>query len=204
MFAFSVGQEHSVVHHHMPSIDLLADVIDRTVDNTFIGTLFAGLVLGYVGIRFYHQHKRIDDTYEDLRKLKESASKFYGTLNIAAKWHDALINFYDTKHSPLKELLIKNPAIGDVALQKTRDDLHLLTIQLPKLADDLIGKIKLNNRYDFNIDSFKANFSKLSVSFMLLSAAPTLEVNMISSFQSIFNETMPALETELKKILEAN
>ncbi len=47
----------------------ISEIIARIADNTFIGTLLAGIVTASVGLRIYHKQKKIDREVEEIREL---------------------------------------------------------------------------------------------------------------------------------------
>lgn len=62
----------------------------KILDNTFLGTLLAGVTLALFGLFLYRRQKQIDIKYENLKVIKESASLLFANIEIASKNMDVL------------------------------------------------------------------------------------------------------------------
>lgn len=54
----------------MMLFEKIINTIAITVDNTFVGTLFAGIIITFLGLKFYYQQKELDISFSKRKKFK--------------------------------------------------------------------------------------------------------------------------------------
>jgi hypothetical protein len=76
----------------------------KILDNTFFGTVIAGIILAQFGLRLYRSQKKTDLQYEDLRKTRELASLFLANLEISFKKYHEQLGVFNGKNPQLTKI----------------------------------------------------------------------------------------------------
>ncbi len=76
-------------------INTFSNALAQTADNTFVGTLFAGLIIAYSGVWLYRKQKKID--IETLRneKVHDLAVSLLTLINVAMQDYLGQISLHD-------------------------------------------------------------------------------------------------------------
>src|SRR3989344_1977023 len=99
--------------------------IMEILNNTFIGTLSAGLILTFLGFRLYERQKQIDIEFEDLRKLRDTSAALFAGINLATGKIGGLFNMYD-KQNPMFSKILRHvgSSVENVLNQKIGKELE--------------------------------------------------------------------------------
>jgi hypothetical protein len=114
------------------------------LDNTFVGTLSAGILLAILAVGLYRIQKDIDARYEKGRKLGESASNLFANIEIAYKFFEGQLNAYDSKVPQVK-------AINALLNASNANHFHLDAVnksniyfkEIDTSLNDLISRLKM-------------------------------------------------------------
>ena len=177
--------------------------IIKLLDNTFFGTLLAGILLGYFGFWLYGRQKKIDIDFEDVRKLRDNASSLFATLESASKTIGGLFNMYDGKNLEIKAIF-KNltEALEAAVLEKMGGDLSKISKEIVELSEGLTTKLKIKNIC--NADSTIINDKVAILSVYLQTASISLKklsVSEVEEWRKGWDEGKQKIQTELNKIL---
>jgi hypothetical protein len=171
------------------------------LDNTFVGTLSAGILLGIIGLGIYNWQKKTDLRYEDLRKDRELAASLYASVISASEKMEGLFNLYDGKNPVLTKL--SKSALADIAADKIHDELTISVKDINANTENFITKMKIKNVYNIDINAITNSVSMFN---FYLNAAITLqklnEVE-IARYKNSLNDARGIIESELMKILNS-
>jgi len=174
------------------------------LNNTFIGTLLAGLVLTFLGFRLYERQKQIDIKFEDLRKLRDTAAALFAGINSVTTEIGGLFNMYDQQTPILTEILKRTGGVVEDGLnQKIGEELDRASKEITKLWRDLGSQLVIKNEFDVKIDVIGQNMTMLH---MYMSGASItvhkLKVEEVKEWREGWNKATALVIAELNKILK--
>lgn len=148
----------------MSEFYIYAHAIDHFFQNTFVGTLAAGLVLAWVGFKFYKRQKQIDSNFDDLKKKKEAANALFAAINSATSKFGGLLNMYDEKNAMLVHIRTKlGPAVESGVFDKTTKELEAQSSQIQGLTDSLTSMLAIKNEAGASIEAIGKNILILNI-----------------------------------------
>jgi len=174
------------------------------LNNTFIGTLLAGVVLALFGLFLYRRQKQIDIKYEDLKIIRESASLLFANIEIASKNYEGQLNIYDGKNPQIKLLSDAINKKFENHFQNEYDkQLNTLSTKITSLSDDLVAKLKIHSpEYDSEI---KIITDKILTIIIFLAGSMVLRKSTndeVAEFRIGFTETSGAIKEVLQKLIK--
>jgi len=179
----------------------------RILDNTFIGTLFAGALLAMFGLFLYRQQKQTDIEYDDFRKNRELASALFACLESAASDYNELLNIADGSSNPQVQALKDRIAqLGGDPLGKYDKLFNFHISEINKALKALIAQLKLNfnSKYDHEIGILSKEIPTLN--FYLSAVLLLIKLNDksadITSLRQSFTNSLDSSENELKEIIK--
>lgn len=170
------------------------------LDNTFFGTLSAGILLALFGLFLYRKQKEIDLKYEESHKIRELASLLFANMEMGVKNYEGQINVNDGKNPWLKKLLDEfNQKFDDHFRNETDNLFNTLSLKIGESADELVAKLKIydgdyENEIKVIVDKIPTIILCLS-GWMILAKSTTAE---IEEFEKSFTEAT----NEIKKVLQ--
>ena len=134
------------------------DCILNFLNNTFVGTLFAGVLITILGFWLYSRQKQIDIVFDDLRKLRDNAASLYAAIESASNKIEGLFNLYDGKNPQLTEPLRKlSVGFEDILVEKMASELESFSKEISSLSENIIIKIKIKNSSNIEIKKITDN-----------------------------------------------
>lgn len=174
----------------------------KILDNTFIGTVLAGVLLACFGLYLYRRQKSIDYEYEDLRQLKEVASVLFGNVVTAAKNYEAQLNLHDGKNPQLKWLSnILNEKSGNHFQKEFDKDFNSMISKITLTTDNLIAKLKVNHKYEAEIKILLEKIPTLNFYLLGASVLHLSKPEQIEEYRKGFNEILKSIESILREII---
>lgn len=79
----------------MSDLELLLKTISATFDNTFVGTLSAGILIAHFGLRIYIKQKKLDTVFSKKLKIQDTATLLLTQTSVAVKDYLAQIAIFD-------------------------------------------------------------------------------------------------------------
>ena len=123
----------------------------KILNNTFIGTLLAGILIALFGIFLYRQQKKIDLQYEEYRKIKELSALLFSNIEIASKDFNGQIAIYNGKN---RELEIIGRNVNLKTNNQFRNEMQLKFLRYSNEMEihlnNLISVLKLHKKDNYN------------------------------------------------------
>lgn len=94
------------------NIFIISETIYRVLDNTFFGTLFAGILIAYVGLILYKQQKKVDIETSRKEKLHDFAVNLLTHINVSLKDFIGQISVHDGTNPPAKMIFEKMESLS--------------------------------------------------------------------------------------------
>lgn len=183
---------------------IITEIITKTADNAFIGTLSAGAVLAFFGFRFYLKQKQIDIEFEDLRKLKDSAATLFAAINSASNKIGGLFNMYDQENPTLTKILKHvDISVEDGLNKKTGKELEVASATITALWENLNSQLTIKNQFGVEIDTVSQTISILNM--YMIGASITLrklKPEEVKEWRQGWKDIYTSLVVELSKVLK--
>lgn len=174
------------------------------LNNTFIGTLFAGVILALFGLFLYRHQKQIDIKCENLKIIRESASLLFANIEIASKNYEGQLNIYDGKNPQIKLISDALNKKYENHFQNEFDkQFNVFSTKITALSDDLIAKLKIHSpEYDSEI---KGITEKIPAIILYLSGWMVLKKSTneeVADFRKGFTEASGGIKETLQKLIK--
>lgn len=190
----------------------------QKLDNTFLGTFSAGLLLACFALYLYRRHKQIDTEVEDQRKNRELATSLLSYVEIMDRLYENEVNLYtniyqDDEH--LKKLieilsfLYKNTGNGDSLDKHTKKSPNIVwnLSRILKISNELSFRLKAENRGNNNNQTvaliieipFIIHHSLLSMIIF-----PTVDKKTIKVYKKEFDKHSRIIKIALQEIIQLN
>jgi len=183
---------------------IITETISRTVDNTFIGTLFAGAMLAYFGYRLYVGQKQIDIEFEDLRKLKDTTAALFAAINSASNKIGGLFNMYDQENPMLTKILRHvGSSVEDGLNEKVGKELEIASTDVTTLWENLNSQLAIKNQFSLEIDTIGQQM--LILNMYMNGASITLnklKPEEVREWRQGWENARALVVTELNKVLK--
>ena len=173
------------------------------LDNTFIGTLSAGLILAGVGLFLYRWQKKIDADYEDKKKIKEVSSLLFINIETAIKYYEGHLNAWnDPKNQWLKNTFnALNQQLGNAVQDKFDRDYLLLSEKISSLSEDLIIRLKIFDEKKYK-ECINALTEKIPVLNIHLSAGIAVLEKLTEQNINEIKKASRGIKDALEKIIK--
>ncbi len=139
----------------------------QLLDNTFFGTLFAGLILAFLALYLYKEQKKLDIKYNHKANLKKNIKEFYiniDTLYRIYKNYNIIFDISDIKIQSLYEYLEKHNSYSNKIEEKINNNI----IEIDKNYEYLISNLSFDG-IDFNGDKFNDLITKYKLYIISIS-----------------------------------
>lgn len=189
----------------MSEVYVYADAVDHFFQNTFVGTLTAGLVLAWIGFKFYRRHKQVDSEFDDLKKQKEVADALFTAINSATSKIGGLFNMYGEKYTQLAHIRNKvGPVVENNLFNKVTKELEAHTFEIQGLTEKLTSRLAIKNETGASIDTIAQNILVLNLYMQGSSITiQKLEPSEIEEWRKGWEKARISLVDELNKIFSS-
>lgn len=174
----------------------------KILNNTFVGTFFAGTLLALLGFFLYGRQKRIDLVYEEIRKDRQIAASLYASIETASKKMEGLFNIYDGKNphlvKPLQKLGLE---FENLLVNKMSDELSVSNKEIATISENLITNMKIRNLQNLNLKTITDNVSIINFYLFNPSTLQKLTKEEVEEWRNGLGKATSSIESELKKIL---
>ena len=175
----------------------------QLLDNTFIGTFSAGILLGLFGLVLYRFQKKADLEFDTLQKTRTLASNLYAKTDLAAKRYEAQIKLYDGTVPTLAKLsVILNERTNNHFKKEFDKDFNLLTEEITEAADDLVSDLKINKKFPQEIELIGKNVPLLNFFLLGVSVAHMSSPEDLKILKNSFDDAVKPLISSLQRIIE--
>lgn len=175
------------------------------LNNTFIGTLLAGILIALFGIFLYRQQKKIDLQYEEYRKIKELSALLFSNIEIASKDFNGQIAIYNGKN---RELEIIGRNVNLKTNNQFRNEMQLKFLRYSNEMEihlnNLISVLKLHKKDNYN-KAIKILAEKVPViSFYLMANFTLAELDKkeIENIEISFDNEVALISKTLQNLIE--
>lgn len=179
-------------------------LIFEIMDNTFLGTLFAGIILAIFGFSKYRKQKNIDIEYEDLRKIREAASLLLANTEIAFKKYEEELNIYTNKDGQIyliKEIKTKLKDLGKFPDDEIMKEFQKMTFEITNNTDNLVALLQIEENYDEDIKKIVKNVSTFVFFVGSAHIIHLFDAEILEEHRKKVNEALKIIRTTLKGII---
>lgn len=183
----------------------MACLLSSLLDNTFIGTVLAGVILAFFGFWLYRKQKSTDIKYEDLRKIRELSSLLFANIDIAFKKYETQIDIYTNKHGQLqlieaiKSEIRKNDKSFD---NKIIEEFKELTNKITDSADNLIAQLKIAEHHEEDIKIITEKTNIFNFYLSTVSALNLFKPDELEEQKMAVEDALNPLRVVLQKIIK--
>lgn len=171
----------------------------KILDNTFIGTLLAGVFLSFLGLKIYREQKKLDAEYSRKKKIQELAISLLTHINIAVKDFYGQVSVHNGKNPYAKLIFDKIVSISPSFISKeTSDRFSKYVSSITQSLNDLSTHLALNPKYEEKVKLLSDIIPQMT---FVLSMTPNLtgfsekELENVSGvITDHFSKVKPALE----------
>ena len=176
----------------------------KVLDNTFLGTLLAGILLASFGLYLYRKQKNTDLEFEDLRKRKELASVLFSKVQIAIKNYETQLNIHNGKYPSVKNLYVQmNEKFNNYFKKETENNFNGQTIAITEAMDNLISLLKIDNEFTEDIEKISTNIPCFNLMLLGVSVMHLSQSKDIEELDKFFHQTTNSINTSLQKIINS-
>lgn len=185
----------------------LSKIVLTTLDNTFFGTLFAGLLIAKFGLFLYQKQKKIDIQYEERNHIRELAASLFGNLGMASSNFRGQLNLYSGENQQLEAI---GRAINAQYKNNFCDEMQNKFIQynneIEKSLNNLISQLKLSRENDYTevIKILTEKIPTLSLYMLSNLILEKLDKNEIKDIRNSFEENLQLINDVLKNLKTKN
>lgn len=173
------------------------------LDNTFIGTLFAGVTLALLGLVIYRYQKQLDIQYEDRRKIREMAALLLANIEISFKKYEAQLGMHDGKNPLLNNLnTLLNEKFSNYFKNKYIEEFNNIISKLNETNDTLIAHLKIRGNYDSEITILTEKIPAYSMFLASVSILQNSSHEDIESYRTGILEASSTLRNTLQKMIK--
>jgi hypothetical protein len=156
--------------------------IFNLLDNTFLGTLFAGSLLAHIGLYLYRNQKELDASYERKRRLEEAGAKLFSHIEIANKFYSGQLNANDNNQPQMKALnKLLNDKHGNYFETEAIDKANAFFKNVEQALNDFVAYLKVEGvKTDSDIEKLTSDvttFGFYLLSTMTLSKSSQKEID---------------------------
>ncbi len=174
----------------------------QILNNTFLGTLFAGILLALFGFYLYRKQKETDLEFDDLRKRKDAASVLFYKVQVAIKKYEAQLNIHNGKYPPIKNLYEKaNDKFNNYFKDETDKDLNALVTAINVALDNLISLLKIDNEFTEEVEKISLNTPNLNLMLLGVSVMYLSQPKDVEELDKLFHQTAGSITAALQKII---
>lgn len=179
----------------------------KLIDNTFIGTLLAGMLIALFGLYLYRQQKKIDIQYDDRKKIREFAALLFANIGIASNNFRGQLNLYGGDNQQLEVI---GRGINAKFKNNFCDEMQKRFIQhnneIEKSLNNLTSQLKLSKGNDYS-ESIKIISEKIpTLCFYMLSnlILEKLSKEDIKNTKNSFEENLKIINEALQNLIAKN
>jgi hypothetical protein len=175
------------------------------MDNTFLGTLCAGILLALFGFHLYRKQKVVDIKYEDLRRVRDAASLLLASIEIAFKKYEEQLNIYTNKDGQLyliKEIKSKLKDLGQFPDDEIMKDFQKMTYEISNNTDSLIALLQIKGNYNKDIEKIIKNVATFNFFVGSAHILHLFDAKILEEHRKRVSESLKIIRITLKEIIE--
>lgn len=178
---------------------IIFETIAETTDNTFFGTLLAGLIIAYSGIWLYRKQKKVDVETLRKEKLHDLAVNLLTQINVAVQDYLGQIGVHDGSNPKAKFIFIRMEELSPgSASRDTSARFNKYIANITQALNDLSTPLALNTGNENKVKTLAEAVPSLN---FLFSATSTLSMNNAEGLKSM-RELALEYSDKSRKVLE--
>lgn len=182
----------------MDLVNLTAAIISDTVNNTFIGTLSAGVIITFLGLRLYRSQKELDEAFLKKHKIRELSVRLLTDVNVAVKDYMGQISLYDGSNGPAKLIYDKMESIQPGFWSKgTSIRFQKYVGDISKSFDELSTPLALNSLNEEKVKSLADAIPQLTFILNTTSTLSSFGLSDLSSFRKTVSDNADKIRSLL-------
>ena len=174
----------------------------KILNNTFIGTLLAGVLIGCFGLWIYQRQKTLDVVFSKREKLHELVVSLHMHVNVAVRDFKGQVSVYDGTNLHAKALLDKMNSLSPGYQSSENSKIFVGYISnINKTFNELIAFLELNVKYKSETDCLIEQIPSLN---LLLSFSGFLEKLSTANLKEVLvniSTIHDKIESSLKSII---
>lgn len=183
-------------------IYIILETIAKTVDNTFVGTLFAGMIIAYSGLWLYRKQKRFEIEVSRNEKLHELAVDLLTRINVAVQDYIGQVSVYDGSNPPARAIFNKMELLHPgFASQDTSNRFNKYIANITQALNDLRTPLTLNNGNEEKVKTLAETIPALNLLFSATSVLSSLPAEVLKNIREQTLEQSNKARDVLEKIL---
>jgi len=180
----------------------ISEIIATTVDNTFIGTLFAGIVITYLGLRIYHKQKGLDIEYLKRNKMQDLATTLLTHINVAVKDYLGQISVHNGSNQVAKVVFNKMESLSPgFASKDTSKRFAGYVSKITQAFNDLSTPLALDVRNESKVRLLAEAIPLLTFILSTTTTLPDLPINTINDLSKQTTEYFDKIRSILESII---
>lgn len=181
----------------------VSEIITSTVNNTFIGTLFAGVIIAYLGLRIYHKQKLLDLDYLKKNKIQELATILLTRINVAVKDYLGQASVHNGSNQVAKVVFNKMESLSPgFASRDTSNRFNNYVSQITEAFNNLSTPLALEIGNESRVKSLAETVPLLTFVLNTTATLPNLPLNTINELVDQVTDYCEKIRTTLEAIIK--
>jgi len=177
------------------------------MDNTFFGTLFAGIILAFIGFSLYREQKSVDIKYEDLRKIREAAASLLANIEIVSRKYKQQLDLYTNTENQLKivnGLKNKLTELGKDYDKKIFNEFNEMSFEIDDNTDFLVALMQVDGNYGEDVKIIIKEVVFFNLIIRSVNVIPSLSQSQekLEEYRENLEKTTKNLRIILQKVIK--
>jgi hypothetical protein len=171
------------------SINLIIQTVAISVNNTFVGTFFAGGLIAFLGLRIYRKQKELDIDYSRKQHQQELAKALLTHITIALKDFDGQISVHNGSNPSAKIIFERVKQLSPTYItNETSMRFSTHTSSITKSWNELSIPLALNTGNDVEFQTLVKTIPLLTFLFSTAASLENLPLDILTDIKSQLNE----------------
>lgn len=182
-------------------------LIFEIMNNTFFGTLFAGIILAFIGFSLYREQKSVDIKYEDLRKIREAAASLLANIEIVSRKYKQQLDLYINTENQLKivnGLKNKLTELGEDYDKKIFNEFNEMSFEIDDNTDFLVALMQIDGNYGEDVKIIIKEVVFFNLIIRSVNVIPSLSQSQekLEEYRENLEKTTKNLRIILQKVIK--
>ena len=182
-------------------------LVFEIMDNTFFGTLFAGIILAFIGFSLYREQKSVDIKYEDLRKIREAAASLLANIEIVSRKYKQQLDLYTNTENQLKivnGLKNKLTELGEDYDKKIFNEFNEMSFEIDDNTDFLVALMQIDGNYGEDVKIIIKEVVFFNLIIRSVNVIPSLSQSheKLKEYRENLEKTTKNLRIILQKVIK--
>lgn len=183
---------------------ILFETIANTANNTFIGTLFAGGIIAFLGLKIYRQQKELDIAYSKRKRIQELATLLLTHVNVAVKDYLGQISVHNGANPPAKLIYNKMISISPNFISKeTSSRFQSYITNITQAFNDFSTPFALDKNNESKVKILAENVPQLNFLLSTTSTLSDLQINTLNDLSKLSTEYSDKIASILEPVINS-